>query len=358
MPIRYTSGTYSTPLTLLTALDTYLVSTLGWTQNMAPTLIAGKSISYRAHYQKNITKNGETVTVYWNMATQGNASENIFTTTSWQTSSTNTIGLYGYCSTGYNAGSAWDGQAGLALALTSLKGMISCVNCPASGSGYAYNFYGNQFGDFYLTTQYTIPSNFRQYMTCGLLEKAGYGVWSGGTYYGASLNVSDAASLGIFGGQQTSYESIPGLATSNSAHCPTLMVYGTVDGVTGWITIPVNYGDQVVGGTPNYTTARTGQSGIGYGSALGPSTLPMYYTIALPGVYPYEGSIASPSGIIFGQQIELCVVRTSGRRSPIGIIPLIQFCQALYTYGLPWHYQAADASWQLENNLMISLVNA
>ena len=56
MSIRYASGTYTTPLDLLNALDTYLVSTLGWTRNMTPTLIAGKTAGYRAHYQKTIAK--------------------------------------------------------------------------------------------------------------------------------------------------------------------------------------------------------------------------------------------------------------------------------------------------------------
>lgn len=358
MPIRYASGTYSTPLTLLTALDTYLVSVLGWTQNMAPTLIVGKTASYRAHYQRDITKNGETTTVYWNMATQGVNTDNIFTTAAWLAPSNTTVGLYGYCSTGYNAGSNWDVQAGIALALTNLRGLVSCVNTPTTGSGFAYNFYGNEHGEFYLTTQYNIASNTRQYMTCGVLEKSGYGTWAGGTFYGASLNVVDhpSSTTNTFGGQQTTYEAIPGVlnATANGA---SLMVYGTVDGVTGWITMPIAPANMVVGGTANFTTVRVGKSNLA-GGQISPYTLPMTTVSGAVGIYGYEGSIASPSGVIFGQEIEFYVLRASGRISPIGRLPLIKLCQAVMTYGLPWHYQATDGSWQLENNLMLSLIDA
>ena len=357
MPIRYASGTYSTPLTLLTAMDTYLVSVLGWTQNMAPTLIAGKTVSYRAHYQKSITKNGETTTVYWNMATQGNSTENIFTTTAWIAPSANSIGMYGYCSTGYNAGSNWDAQAGIALTLTNLRGIVSFVNIPAAGSGLAYNFYGNQYGDFYITTQYNPASNMRQFMTCGILEKAGYGTWAGGTFYGASLSLIEySTSISNFGGQQVVNECIPGLHyASNGSAC---MIYGTVDGVTGWITIPIQPSHIVVGGYANYTTNRVGRSNL-VGSPIDPNNLPQSGAMeGVFGAYGIEGSIASPSGIIYGQDIEFYVLRASGRVSPLGLLPLIKLCQAMMSYGLPWHYQAIDSSWQLENNVMISLVDA
>jgi hypothetical protein len=356
MSIRYASGTYTTPLDLLNALDTYLVSTLGWTRNMTPTLIAGKTAGYRAHYQKTIAKNSESTVVYLNLASAGSTSENIYTTPAWL-SAANQIGVHCYCSTGYNSSNAWDQQPGIATILSTLVGAIAFIQLQSTGSALPYNFHGDAYGDWYIsvTAQSSVYRN--QYLTCGIIDKSGHGVWTGGTYYGGSINVCQAATVLSYSyvGLASNYEMIPG-AISFGSVCPSLMILGTVDSVTDWITISANY--QYYTPTASFTTSIAGVSNVDLGGGPDCSVSAAIYTRILPQICTLFNAVNNPSGIISGQRIQFGVKRTSGKYSPLGYLPLVKLCSAVWHYGIPYGYTAGDGSWRLENMLMLDLINA
>ncbi|MFA5380236.1 MAG: hypothetical protein WC455_31025 [Dehalococcoidia bacterium] len=318
MSIRYATGTYQTPSALLTAIDTHIVDVLGWTRNMGPTLVAGKS-GRRAHYQKTITKDGVARTVYWNLLAPG-ATEVQGTLSS----ETNKLGFFSYPSTGYDAGLAWDRQPGYPVASTGGLGLFPASTIElAPASPLNFIIAGNAYGDVYVVFAITNGSN--RSISAGVLNKSSCGPYDGGEFAGAACFAMSAnwASNNLM-------ETPFGFYTVSGNYGAGFLVRATVDGVTNWVTIQNEFNSTDTAAT----TPIRGTGNVGcvksYASA---ENWPSPALLSVSYVHP---SISVINGIIMHRDIQCAVMRTTSRFSMLGNVPLIAWSSIVVNNGIPW----------------------
>lgn len=323
MTARYTSGTYTSPINLLSSLDTYLVDVIGWTRNMGPTAQSGKQ-GRRAHYQKVITKNGVTRTVYWNLWAAG-ASEVQGTSSSETPTGTTYIGLYSYPSTGYDAGLTWDRQPGYPVSQTSLGLFPYCPTELAPTTPPRYVFFGNLYGDVYCLIEKTVDTGTCSSIYAGVLNKSGAGAYLGGEFAGASrIPGSNVDSTGT-GDAPFSQITTPGYANTS------LFIRAQVDAVTDWVSVQWRHAPAEILSTK---TALIGVGNVGH-------QYPIYNvepnTKNIPHVNLSCQSVSAINGVTLPREMQVAVWRsTKGKFSLLGSMPLASWCPIVFQDGLPW----------------------
>ena len=315
MTALYTSGTYTSPINLLEHIDAFIVSTLGWTRNMGPSAQSGKQ-GRRAHYQKAITKNGVTRTVYWNLWATGAAEQ--------QGESSSEAGygqisgaLFSYPSTGYNAGLTWDRQPGYPINQASL-GVFPYADVQlAPSTPPNFNIFGNSFGDVYVTIQKTAGINSNGFVAAGVLDKTSAGSYAGGEFAGA---------VGTWVSSNGDWlHEIPTWQLTTSGYRNTSMfVRAPIDGSDVWVGIRDNETateyDMPVYGRCNYLIA-----------------LVSTYFRPVPAVTPYCPSLSTVSGTLVTRKFSYCAkVASSSKFAYLGDVPIISYCNAVYSGELPY----------------------
>jgi hypothetical protein len=315
MTIRYTSGTYATPQALLDAIDTHVVTVLGWTRNMGPTLVAGKS-GKRAHYQKTITKDGVARTVYWNLLAPGAAE--VQGTSSSETSQ---FGIYSYPSTGYDVGLAWDRQPGYPIASSGGLGLFPASTIElAPSTAQPYVISGNIYGDVYIVFKTSTGLNLS--LSAGVLDKTSCGAYEGGEFAGA------ASIAGNSYWSQYNFQETP-FGAYNANFGAGFLVRCTVDGITDWVTVMNRFATT---GDTTYTTQLRGIGNVG-----SPYTNPTLYPApSIPNVSYRSPAISYVNGVITHRQLQCAVMRTSTRFSVLGDVPLVTWAPIVFMNGITW----------------------
>lgn len=321
MTARYSSGTYANPLALLTALDAYLVDVIGWTRNMGPTAVSGKS-GRRAHYQKIITKNGVSRTVYWNLWATG-ASEVQGTSSAETPSGASYTGLYSYPSTGFDAGLAWDRQPGYPVSQTSIGLFPFCLMELAPAVAPRYAFFGSAAGDAYIVVEKTSGTGYCGFVAAGVLDKRGAGMYEGGEFAGATKVPGTSGTVSTNSNFEIPFYSITAANT-------TIFVRATVDGSADWATVQAMHSTAADLATK---TSLLGVGNIGFLDAQHPDPV----TKSIPCANIACQGLSSVNGVTLPRELQVAVWRSAkGKFSLLGTMPLISWCPIVVQDGLPW----------------------
>ena len=202
---RYLFTTYASAQDALTSIDTWLVNTMGYTRNLAPTADSVTYTGYKAHYQFTF---GSGETLYLNFHTDTTKSM-----------------LYLTTSRSYAAGTAWNAQTGTATVLSGSVIYGSAV-IPTSSSNNSMYLFGDDKGNCQVFFQRGTTISISDYMHWGLLDKSGFGTWAGGCYFGALSLTSVTLS-------QTNVGPYIDLCTY-STHAPSSAIDITMDSITTW----------------------------------------------------------------------------------------------------------------------------
>lgn len=202
---RYLFTTYASAQDALITIDTWLVNTMGYTRNLAPTADTITYTGYKAHYQFTFVT-GETI--YLNF----------------HTDTTNST-LYLTTSRAYASGAAWNAQTGTAKVLSGAV-IYGWVNVPTSTSNNALYLFGDAKGNCQIFVQRGTNLAAGDLLHWGMLDKSGFGAWTGGCFFDswriATTTLSDASSS-------------PQLVnTSRALKAPTGAVDVTCDTITDW----------------------------------------------------------------------------------------------------------------------------
>ena len=156
---RYLFTNYTSAQNALTTIDTWLVNTMGYTRNLAPT---ADTTGYTAHYQFTFVT-GETI--YLNF----------------HTNTTNSL-LYLTTSRAYASGTAWNAQTGTAQVLSNAI-IYGWVTVPTVTSNNALYLFGDAKGNCQIFIQRGSDLSVGDLLQWGLLDKSGFGTWVGGCYF-------------------------------------------------------------------------------------------------------------------------------------------------------------------------------
>lgn len=324
MTARYSSGTYDNPIALLTALDAFLVDVIGWTRNMGPTAVSGKS-GRRAHYQKTITKNGVSRTVYWNLWASG-ASEVQGTSSAETPNGANYIGLYSYPSTGYDAGLAWDRQPGYPVSQTSIGLFPFSYLELAPSVAPRYAFFGSAAGDVYAIFEKTSGAGLCGFVAAGVMDKQGAGAYAGGEFAGAAKLPGTASWVSYNAIYELPFYSFAYVSYANT----TIFIRATVDDVTDWVTV------QAVHSVSDNLATKTAHLGVGNIGFID-SQHGEPFTKNIPCVNIACQGLSSVSGLTLSRELQVAVFRPSkGKFSLLGSLPLVSWCPIVLQDGLPW----------------------
>ena len=159
---KYLFTTYTSAQDALNTIDTWLVNIMGYTRNLAPTADTVTYTGYKAHYQYSFVT-GETI--YLNF----------------HTDTTNSI-LYLTTSRAYSSSLAWNAQAGSAMVLSGAN-IYGFVNIPTASSNNALYMFGDAKGNCQVFVQRGSDLAAGDLLQWGLLDKSGFGAWTGGCYF-------------------------------------------------------------------------------------------------------------------------------------------------------------------------------
>jgi hypothetical protein len=334
---KYLHGTFTSPTDLLNQLDVFLTGTAGWTQLMAPTLVTG--IGYRAHYSRNIVKNGETTTVYWHLMamTVSNKLANYWVTNT---------GIVAYASTGYNSVDAFQLQPGAGARGNGYAFLYGMPFDISYSPAVPFSFFTNDSGDIFVTAQQkpTETSNARYFLSVGVLNKQGYGTYVGGMYYGGSVNISWSDRINTYNNYYNYRRHLHiggGCDTSYGRYVSTILVNVTADGVNRWYGIgnaDASYDSTV---QPGFSThGNVGMSNVLYNNNNAyVSSYDSNSSSRLPRVSYSMPWLTDATGKISSTAIELSIFRwdnSVNRWSPIGTLPIVRFCPIVTENGLPF----------------------
>ena len=159
---KYMFTTYTSAQDALSKIDTWLVSTMGYTRNLPPTADTVTYTGYKAHYQYTFLT-GETIYLNFHTDTSNNK-------------------LYITTSRSYSESSAWNNQVGTA---SRMSGSIiyGFVNIPTSSSNNALYLFGDAKGNCQVYIQRGSDLATGDMLQWGLLDKSGFGSWNGGCYF-------------------------------------------------------------------------------------------------------------------------------------------------------------------------------
>jgi len=341
MAALYEFGTFTSPIDLLGKIDLYLVNVLGWTRNMAPTIIGGES-GYRAHYQRTITKLGVARTLFLNFYASGSAAD-----TPHPGIPSNYLskyyGLYIYGSTGFDNGQLWHAQPGYSASAitggvtTARIRMHATVNTTPS-----YSFFGSAEGDFFgfVGALNTSPSGGRPTIICaGVMDKSTCGPYTGGEFFGTALATFDSRN---YWNDESYIESLFPFYTNVNSYAYRTPVFGgffvraTVDGTENWVSIC----STLIEGTAPDNNFKTQFIGLGnvWGSVAAWGSAEENSSLSIPCLDPYDDYVSQVTGVIRHGKLQCCVVVPSTQKHALlGDLPLAYMCR---TSGiLPQGYQ-------------------
>lgn len=337
---KFLHGTFTSPTDLLNQLDSFLTTTAGWTQLMAPTLVTG--VGYRAHYSRVIVKNGESTTVYWNLMamTVANALAGYWVSNT---------GIMGYASSGYNSALAFHLQPGAGVRGNGNTLMFAMPLDLTYAPAIPFSFFSNQYGDVFVTAQQkpTATSITRYFMSVGILNKQGFGSYVGGMFYGGSVNISYSTAIYPYDGAVANSRRHlhiggslnPSISYGGLQH--TLAINVTADGVNRWYI--VGGGDAGYDSTlqPGYSTYQNQSvSNIIYdNSSAYVSGYSAQSHARLPRINHSMPWLTDATGKISTAAIELSIFRRDNsvnRWSPVGNLPIVRYCPIVTKNGLPY----------------------
>lgn len=309
--------TYTSPTDLLNQIATFLKNAAGWTELMPPTLVTG--VGYRAHYSRVITKNNQSITLYWHLfaMTANVAAPGVAVN----------VGIHGYVSTGFDNSLAWNLQPG-ANRSSSGSNLISYLMktqlAPTTPQFAA--FYSNSYGDVLLTAQYQSSSTFKSHLMAGVLDAKGYGSYVGGMFYSGSINsllTNGCTNTNSWDLIENQWGMAIGCFSNTTYPTNNLEVYLTADGSSNWYSIGLR-SDYL---HAYYCSATYGQTSGGYYNIYQYDNM---RKIALPCLSRYSVGVTVPTGKISSYPMEVTIYRpTYGRYSPIGVLPLFRVCFAI-----------------------------
>ena len=202
---KYLFTTYLSAYDALTSIDTWLVNTMGYTRNLAPTADTVTYTGYKAHYQFTFAT-GETI--YLNFHTDTTNSK-----------------LYLTTSRAYASGTAWNAQTGTAKVLSGAV-IYGWVNVPTSTSNNALYLFGDTKGNCQIFVQRGANLATSDLLQWGLLDKSGFGTWTGGCFF-------DSWQISTTTLSKTSTAPYI-LKTSYSGESPVSAIDITCDTITTW----------------------------------------------------------------------------------------------------------------------------
>ena len=210
---KYLLTTYTSANDALTTIDNWLVNVMGYYRNLPPTSDTVKYTGNKAHYQYTF-QTGETI--YLNFHTDTANSK-----------------LYLTCSSTYSSSLAWNAQTNTATVLSG--GVVSAsIVIPTTASNNALYLFGDNKGNFQVFVQRGSTISLSDFMQWGVLNKSGFGSWTGGQYFSAY----SLATATLTAGTLTYSDPGPYLQRdSYSSHTPYGAIYVTVDGNSAWAAI-------------------------------------------------------------------------------------------------------------------------
>lgn len=335
MTALHESGTYANPIALLGIIDTFLVDVLGWTRNMGPTAVAGKS-GRRAHYQRTITKHGVSHTLYWNFWASG-AAEIQGSSSSEMSNAAKFVGLYAYGSTGYDAGLAWDRQPGYPVSTSTGYGLFSYMMLPlAPGSPLDYYLFGDAYGDAYFLAESAFGTDVCASLYAGVLNKEVAGSYDGGAFFGGSVIPQSQAVVAGATVSQCAWEAPLASGLDSGYYNTTMFVWASVDGITGWVSIQIWHSTTL--------SLDTKTELLGFGNFAAKNTQYGWYrgylqgNLGLPGAsYPACMSLSPISGVTLPRDFYVAVYRSSkSKASMLGSLPLVRACPIVAIEAVPF----------------------
>lgn len=360
MAALYEFGTFTSPIDLLGKIDLYLVNVLGWTRNMAPTLIAGQS-GYRAHYQRTITKLGVARTLFINFYASGSASDTphpgIPSAYLYKY-----YGLYIYGSTGFDNVQLWHAQPGQSVSAitgnvtTARIRMHATVNTTPS-----YSFFGSVEGDFFgfvgsLNTE--VSAGYPTIICAGVMDKSTSGPYVGGEFFGTALATFDSRN---YWNNESYVESLFPFYTTDISYAyrtPLLggfFVRATVDGTENWVsicsTLVVPTGEGAIDN--NFKTQFIGLGNV-WGAVAAWGSAENNNSLSIPCLNNTYGYVSQVTGVIRHGKLQCAVVVPSTQKHALlGDLPLMYMCM---TDGiLPRGYQL-QGKWY-NTNIAVDMID-
>lgn len=152
--------TYNTDLDLLTTIDTWLVNTMNYTRNMAPTSDTVTVTGYKSHYQYTFPT-GEIGCLTFK-------------------SDTSAKKIYANSSKSFNGTSAWNNQPNQTRSMngTTISPKITYVE----NSNKMVYLFGDLKGNIQIFVQKGTKFDSTSLIQFGVLDKTGFGNWTGGVY--------------------------------------------------------------------------------------------------------------------------------------------------------------------------------
>jgi hypothetical protein len=152
--------TYNTDLDLLTTIDTWLVNTMNYTRNMAPTSDTVSVTGYKSHYQYTFPT-GEVGCLTFKSDTSGKK-------------------IYVNSSKSFNGTSAWNNQPDQTRSWnnTTISPKITYVE----GTSKMVYLFGDLKGNIQIFVQKGTKFDSTSLIQFGVLDKTGFGSWVGGLY--------------------------------------------------------------------------------------------------------------------------------------------------------------------------------
>ena len=309
---KYLFTTYTSAYSALATIDTWLVNTMGYTRNLAPTADSVTYTGYKAHYQFTFVT-GETI--YLNFHTDTTNSK-----------------LYLTTSRAYASGTAWNAQTGTAQVLSNAI-IYGRVNVPTASSNNALYLFGDAKGNCQVFIQRGSDLSVGDLLQWGLLDKSGFGTWTGGCFFdswvigGTTLSIDNASpmiinssgrvddpvgSIDIAMDSITTWAAIKtfaGISSDNSYEPPSM---GSTS--SSWSSV-------IVGAALSYTTNRfiTNEAGANY--CIPASRVNVYEGMPTGFVNMITGKISlGPNPTIYARH------EATQRLSPIGRMPFGYHC--------------------------------
>lgn len=315
---KYLFTTYTSVQDALNTIDTWLVNTMGYTRNLAPTADTVTYTGYKAHYQFTFLT-GETI--YLNFHTDTTNSK-----------------LYLTTSRAYSSSLGWNAQAGTAKVLSG-DIIYGTIIIPTTTTNNSLYLFGDESGNCQIFVQRGVNISASDFMQWGMLNKSGFGVWPGGCYFDSWSLPSTTLNPGNSG---------PCVINAANYHSPYGAVDVSVDGLTDWGAI------YVLGGRSSYlyepdhpldtSSTRYSSIAVGLSFAINANLLTSdedsgsnyYVPNQLCNVVEdfASGYVNTMTGrIVFGQNPTLYVRHEATQRiSPIGRIPFGYHCPIAGAY--------------------------
>jgi hypothetical protein len=330
---KYLFTTYTSAQDALNTIDAWLVTIMGYTRNLAPTADSVTYTGYKAHYQYSFVT-GETLFL------------------NFHTDTTNSR-LYLTTSRAYSSSMPWNAQSGTAQVLSG-DVIYGYVNIPTASANNALYLFGDAFGNCQLFVQRGSDLAASDLLQWGLLDKSGFGTWTGGCFFDSwqipattlsatspapyILNISNASeapasAIDITSDTTTTWAGLKSIADTTATYNfePSATI-GTTS--SSWSSIIVAAGSGAYGKSDITTTERHG-SGASVPSAK--------VNVSEDFVNGYVNMLTGR--IVLGPNPTLYVRHESTQRlSPIGRMPFGYQCPiaGFYRYVAPGTQLAQD----------------